>query len=870
MHEGTKRTNGKYELPPPFRNEPVHLPNNKSQAMSRLKSVKKKLLKDESLRTEYTRTVESLIRKGYARRADVSVDKTGEVWYIPHHAVYNKQKGKLRVVFDGSASFKGRCLNEELIQGPDLTNSLVGVLVRFRKEDVAVMADIEAMYHQVNVPDSQRSFLRFLWWPDGNFELDPEEYEMCVHIFGAVSSGGCANFALKRTADDFAPQFGNDAAQVLRRNFYIDDLLKSVKNVLLAIKIICAVRKMCAAGGFNLTKVVSNSREVIESTPIDCRAPSLVNLDLANALPVERALGVCWCVENDALNFRIALKDNPLTRRGILGTISSIFDPLGLASAFLLQGRRILQAITLESSCWDDEVSPEMRCAWEKWRDGLPALQEITINRCYKPKGFEVTSSSLISFSDASDYGYGTATYIRQVSKEGEISVSLVMGKSRVVPNKSTTVPRMELVAALVSSKVVAMLTEELDIPDLDATFWTDSNVVLGYIHNDVKRFRTFVANRAKKIRSLTNKDQWNYINTDHNPADDASRGLSVQDSEKVKRWFEGPQFLWEKDFPVVNGGNEVKIPDNDPEVLVTSKNCSVQLITYNISFLENIEERISNWMRIKRVLATVILFIEKLRKRRKPDEGLNVEDIEKAERMILSEIQHKHYSSEIGLLQKRKPIRRSSSISKLDPFIDDQGLIRVGGRIRKSGLDTHIKHPVILPKKVMFVQRIVEWYHRQVQHLGRTTTLNELRSQGYWIMSAGAQVRNVISRCFLCKLYRGKCLIQKMADLPVDRMEDVPPFTYCGVDMFGPFLIKERRSELKRYGMIYTCMSCRAIHLETVNSADTDSFILSLRRFLSRRGPVRSMRSDNGGNFVGADAEMVENLKKMEQKKIK
>lgn len=168
---------------------------------------------------------------------------------------------------------------------------------------------------------------------------------------------------------------------------------------------------------------------------------------------------------------------------------------------------------------------------------------------------------------------------------------------------------------------------------------------------------------------------------------------FAAQDTEKVKQWFEGPQFLWEKDFSVGNGGSEAKIPDNDPEVLVTSKNCLVQLITYNISFLESIEERLSNWMQIKRVLATVILFIEKLRKRRKPDEGLNVEDIEKAEQIKLSKIQHEHYSSEIDLLKKEKPIRRSSSLGKLDPFIDDQGLIRVGGRIRKSGMDTHVKH---------------------------------------------------------------------------------------------------------------------------------------------------------------------------------
>ena len=211
------------------------------------------------------------------------------------------------------------------------------------------------------------------------------------------------------------------------------------------------------------------------------------------------------------------MKDSPLTRRGILGTISSIYDPLGLAGPFILKGRKILQQITMENSSWDEDISPEMRSAWEKWRVELHTLQDLQTKRCYKPSSFKVVSSSLHNFSDASDYGYGQASYLRQVSEEGGICVSLVMGKSRVVPSKPTTVPRMELVAALVSSKVAAMLQEELDIGNLSRSYWVDSRVVLGYICNDVRRFRTFVANRVKKIRKLTEKGQWSYISTDSN-----------------------------------------------------------------------------------------------------------------------------------------------------------------------------------------------------------------------------------------------------------------------------------------------------------------------------------------------------------------
>ena len=272
---------------------------------------------------------------------------------------------------------------------------------------------------------------------------------------------------------------------------------------------------------------------------------SVVDLDIAKALPIERALLVFWCVENDTFGFRITLLDKAFTRRGVLSTIGSIYDPLGLLGPFILKGRKILQQITLENSCWDDELTPELYSSWEEWLKDLPKLQSLKIGRCYKPENFNTVAASLHSFSDASDHGYGQATYLRQVSDQGEVHVSLVIGKSRVVPSKPTTIPRLELTAALVSAKITAMVKDELDIDGLSETYWVDSMIVLGYIQNDVRRFRTFVANRVKKIRDFSRKEQWTYVNTKDNPADDASRGLTVDDSYKVDRWFKGPKFLW-------------------------------------------------------------------------------------------------------------------------------------------------------------------------------------------------------------------------------------------------------------------------------------------------------------------------------------
>ena len=214
--------------------------------------------------------------------------------------------------------------------------------------------------------------------------------------------------------------------------------------------------------------------------------------------------------------------------------------------------------------------------------------------------------------------------------------------------------------------------------------------------------------------------------------------------------------------------------------------------------------------------------------------------------------------------------MKKSSSLHKLDPFIDESGIIRVGGRLRNSELQDSFKHPVVLPRKGNLTVAAIRWMHQRIEHSGRYTTLNELRVNGYWVINGSSMVRLIISKCVTCRYLRGRSGEQKMADLPQERLSESPPFTYCGVDMFGPFTIKERRSELKRYVILFTCFSSRAIHLETTITMETDSFINALRRFIGRRGSIRSMRSDNGGNFVGAGNELKKALSELDHDKIR
>ncbi|KAK3729896.1 hypothetical protein QZH41_001714 [Actinostola sp. cb2023] len=218
---------------------------------------------------------------------------------------------------------------------------------------------------------------------------------------------------------------------------------------------------------------------------------------------------------------------------------------------------------------------------------------------------------------------------------------------------------------------------------------------------------------------------------------------------------------------------------------------------------------------------------------------------------------------------EKKQTLKKTSSIYKLDPFIDQDGLVRVGGRIGNADVPEEVRHPVILPRKCHVTTLLIRSLHQKVNHMGRSTTHNELRQCGYWILGASAAVSNVISQCVTCRRQRRPLEQQKMSSLPKDRVEQVPPFSYSAVDYFGPFVIKERRSELKRYGVLFTCLASRGVHLETANSLDTSSFINALRRFLARRGPVRQIRCDQGTNFVGARNELKAALTEMDEIRV-
>jgi hypothetical protein len=508
----------------------------------------------------------------------------------------------------------------------------------------------------------------------------------------------------------------------------------------------------------------------------------------------------------------------------------------------------------------------------------------------------KIVSYELHHFSDAAETGYASVSYLRLIDADNKINCVFLTGKSRVAPLKFMSIPRLELSAATLSVRLDNMLRRELGLHITRSLFWTDSTTVLKFIHNKDKRFLTFVANRVAVIHDGSEVSSWKYVDTGSNPADEASRGISVESLIKRPRWLTGPGFLshtedhWPKQPTCVES-----VPIDDPEV---KRVCNVVTMTVDpdydahSSVLTHVIERSSTWYKLLRSISWILRYkncLQRAVKRRIAGTPLNytriavikpldVSDIQVAETCMVKHAQRSKYQEEIETLtrndqqvksgRRKDRVKRSSSLFKLDPFIED-GLLRVGGRLQNAEIDENSKHPSILPHDHDVTKLIISHYHKVAGHSGRNHVLSLLRQQ-YWIIHGNAAVRKVLSECFDCRRRQAQFGSQKMADLPPDRVEcNQPPFTSVGIDCFGPFFVKRGRGQAKRYGCIFTCLSTRSVHIEVIPLLDTDSFINCLRRFIARRGQPSLVRSDNGGNFVSGNKEIKNAISQWNQTRI-
>ncbi|XP_059922878.1 uncharacterized protein LOC132468990 [Gadus macrocephalus] len=333
--------------------------------------------------------------------------------------------------------------------------------------------------------------------------------------------------------------------------------------------------------------------------------------------------------------------------------------------------------------------------------------------------------------------------------------------------------------------------------------------------------------------------------------------------------WLTGPDFLLLPSKEVIPLETPFSLvdPDSDAEVrshltTCTSPNLGSQRF-----------ERFSTWQSLIRAIATLIHITEVIRSStttgNKECKGWHQcskahtsDNLLKAKQVIIRCVQKETYPTEMSCLQQGISIPNDSPLRKLDPVLDCDGLLRIGGRLQRSSLTAEKKHPLIVPGRSHVGALLTSYYHRRVEHQGRIFTEGAIRADGIWMVGAKRCIAKLLHKCVTCNKLRGKTAEQKMADLPPDRLSTEPPFTNVGIDVFGPWSISTRRTrggaaKSKRWAVFFTCLSVRAVHIELIEAMDTSSFINSLRRFLAIRGPVKLIRSDCGTNFKGACKEL-------------
>ena len=872
MMDSMRLVDGHYEIALPWKPGCPCLPDNKNVAVRRLMALKKRLEGDDLFKSKYAAAMEEYVSKGYAELVpEVERNLSDKsVWYLPHHGVYkNGDPTKVRVVFDCAATCDRTSLNQQLFTGPDLVNNLCGVLLRFREYRYTLVADIEAMFHQVKVPVSDRNSLRFLWWSGGDLTNKPKNYRMTAHPFGATSSPSCASLALKRTIEENLTGFGDRIAELAKRAFYVDDCLLSFPSVEEVVKFGRILKTGLSRGGFNLTKFFSNVPEALGDLPRAER--KLIYLD-QQGIEMKRTLGVEWNSISDSFVFKVEAFEGKYTRRDLLSYVASLFDPLGLVAPALLPSKLLIQDLCRRRADWDEQMTKEEIVRWEKCLQEIQSISNMRISRCISPTGgMSKRKTELHAFSDASEVGYGAVVYLRLIDDLGAASCSLLLAKSRVAPLKTMTIPRLELAAAVVSVKLVAFIQEEMSIAFSSTTYWTDSMIVLQLVRNTTSRLETFVANRLTVIRDHSTPEAWRHVSSQCNPADLVSRGVSSKRPLDVS-WFEGPEFLrqtnseWPSQPLACRDTCGVTITE---EVTVHSTQCS-----NTVAWIQQFKGA-KGWTALLRQMAWLRRFCLWLRHRSVNElvKYLTPVELKIVESNVLVLVQKESFQNEYQILNDSLGSPFASStvpgrLQKLHPFKFDS-LLRVGGRLRWATMPFESKHPAILPKDHFVTDLLIRHYHEESGHAGALHVLAALREK-YWIVNGLSTVKRTVRSCFHCRRWHARPLSQIMAPLPEHRMlYNEPPFSAVGIDYFGPLLVKRGRGTEKRYGCIFTCLSMRAIHLEVSHTLETDSFLSAFTRFVARRGHPRVVYSDNGTNFRGAEAELKECLKSWSQQAI-
>lgn len=823
----TVNEDGRFCIKLPWKNDPSLLKNNRTQAISRDNKLVESLSKKTEVMNLFEEQIENMKENGVLRQVEEDVPRR----YLPLIAVVDltRKSTKVRICLDSKSRYRGHSLNDVLLKGKIEMNEILQVLTRFRVGKNALLGDIEKMYWQIHLHPDDQKYHGVIW--------KGRTYVFTRVSFGNLNSPPIADRGMIRIALQKKNTHPH-ATEVLIKKRYMDDLVDADDNEEKIIKTKKEIDEVLGEFGFSIKEWYSNNSRI-------------------GKISQNKVLGLNWEAECDKLSIvKKNIGESNFTKRSILSSIASVWDPLGICSAVLMKGRLIFQSVVRMKTDWDKEIiNEDLKMKWEAWKNQIEKCSDITIDRnIVSIKSMK--RCGLIGFSDGSSSGFGCAVYLRWTNKdESNVETKFVAAKGKVGPINGTTIPRMELSGSLILARLMSCIKSaikgNIELSEEDV-LCTDSSTVLNWVNSEAIRYRPYVKNKIIEIQDLHPVKNWRYIPGKKNKAADLiSKGCDVKDLENI---INGPNILKLplKEWPTLDRVSKKEDPIKDEEneeIVITLNSISVKEPVIEL-------ENYNGWMKLLRVTAYVMRFCKK-KKNETTKDSLNnptEEEMEEAQEYWIKFAQ----SSMKDLKEKE--------LMRLTPFVDEKGIRRISGRLKNSPIfDNNRIHPKLLPGDHKISELIVRDIHEKTFHAGHLRVMAECRKK-FWIIGLRKLTKSIGLKCVICRWWRKLPLDQFMSDLPSCRITPGYPFENSSVDYFGPIFIKfGRRAKSKGYGAIFTCMTTRSVHLELATDLTTDTFLMALRRFVSIYGQPKKMRSDNGKNFVGAAAELKKMLKNLQ-----
>ncbi|CAK1602523.1 unnamed protein product [Parnassius mnemosyne] len=691
------------------------------------------------------------------------------------------------------------------------------------------------MYRQIIVAEEDVDFQRLVWRDSPESEM--EEYRLEKVTFGTASAPYLAVKTLQRLAIDEGSAYPLVAEKV-KKDYYVDDLLTGCQTVEEGKQIYKEMKELLSKGGFQLQKWITNNTELAKIVMEERgNEEGKINIKIDEIVKV---LGLTWDKQTDSFHYSVQLtmQENPITKRKVISDISRLFDPLGWVAPCVITAKVMIQKLWLSGVDWDEELPDDLLEEWLTYRSELANIRKVYIPRWVETK-VDDTCTELHGFSDASNVAYAAVIYVRTIDTAGNIHVYLVAAKTKVAPTMQVSIPRLELMGAVLLARLVTDVANMLHISRDKIHGWTDSTVVLAWLSSHPSRWTTFIGNRTSDILSRLDNTQWSHVSSGENPADIASRGCTPLELVQNSMWLHGPPWLSEAEI-------KYKLSKR-PSTNLERKKLKVHLSTKSTTddFIWN---RFSSLSRLVRVVAYCRRFL----KLKKP----------KSDRNIAPFLESSELNEALNVCIRMCQVQelKDSRLKSLNPYHDDRGLLRVGGRISNADIPELAKHPIILPHKSHFTDLVIDDAHKKTMHGGPSLVINYLRSR-YWIISVKSRVKLHVRKCVICARRAAITATQLMGQLPACRITPGRPFLRSGVDFAGPINIRVSKGRgnksYKGYICVFVCMVTKAMHLEAISDLTSEGFIAGFKRFVARRGHVREIWSDNGTNFVGASKEL-------------